>query len=81
MKTSAIKILQSYFNKKNINNLKKIVNAKKLAIGSIAFFIIIILAYLLRPIYFDYELEKQVLKNKIDIILLLSKTQSCSRRS
>ena len=66
MKTSAIKILQSYFNKKNINNLKKIVNAKKLAIGSIAFFIIIILAYLLRPIYFDYELEKQVLKNKID---------------
>ena len=24
------------------------------------------MAYLLRPIYFDYELEKQVLKNKID---------------
>ena len=66
MKTSAIKILQSYFNKKNINNLKKIVNAKKLAIGSIVIFIIIILAYLLRPIFFDYELEKQVLKNKID---------------
>ena len=66
MKTSAIKILQSYFNKKNTNNIKKIVNAKKLAIGSIAIFIIIILAYLLRPIFFDYELEKQVLKNKID---------------
>ena len=66
MKTSAIKILQSYFNKKNIYNLKKIVNGKKLAIGSIAIFIFIILTYLLRPIFFDYELEKQVLKNKID---------------
>ena len=66
MKTSAIKIVQSFFNKKNINNLKKKINPINLAIGSIVILILIILTYLLRPVFFDYELEKQVLKKKID---------------
>ena len=65
MKTSAIKIVQSYFNKKNINNLKKFVNARNIIIGVVAFFVITTVYYLLRPVFFDYESNKGIFEKKI----------------
>ncbi len=65
MKTSAIKIVQSYFNKKNINNLKKFANARNIIIGVVAFFVIIIVYYLLKPVFFDYESNREVFEKKI----------------
>tara|TARA_Y100001970_G_scaffold95263_1_gene120057 strand:+ start:25322 stop:26791 length:1470 start_codon:yes stop_codon:yes gene_type:complete len=66
MKTSAIKIVQSYLNKKNINNIKKFINRRNLIIGSFLAIIILLLSYLLRPVFFDYESNKEVFKKKID---------------
>ena len=60
------KIVQSYLNKKNINNLKKFINTRNLIIGTVAFTIVIILSYLLRPVFFDYESNKEILKEKIN---------------
>ena len=65
MKTSAIKIVQSYFNKKNINNLKKFINARNIIIGVVAFFVITTVYYLLRPAFFDYESNKGIFEKKI----------------
>jgi len=66
MKTSAIKIVQTYLNKKNINNLKKFANTRNLTIGAVVIVIIITLSYLIRPIFFDYKLNEEVLKKKIN---------------
>ena len=66
MKTLNIKIVTSYLNKKNINNLKKLINTRNLIIGTVVFTIVIILSYLLRPVFFDYESNKEILKEKIN---------------
>ena len=69
MKTSAIKIIQSFLNGKNINNLKKFINTRNLVIGTIVIIVIITLSYLLRPVFFNYELNKEIFERKINIYL------------
>ena len=66
MKTSAIKILQSYLNKKSVNNLKKKINTINLAIVSIVIIISLILWYLLKPFFFDYSFNEKIVKEKIN---------------
>ena len=65
MKTSAIKIVQSYLNKKNINNLKEFINIRNIIISVIILVVIIPLSYLLKPIFFDYESNREVFEKKI----------------
>ena len=72
MKTSAIKIVLSYLNKKNINNFKKITNFRNIIIGVVAFFLIITTYYLLRPAFFDYESNKDVIEKKVSSYLKTS---------
>ena len=69
MKTSAIKIIHSYLNKKNINNLKKFINGRNLVIIAIVIIILIALTYLLRPIFFNYNLNKEIIEKKINSYL------------
>ena len=59
MKTSAIKILQSYLNKKSVNNLKKKINTINLAIVSIVIIISLILWYLLKPFFFVLQINQR----------------------
>ena len=66
MKISATKIVQSYLNKKNIHNLKKNINARNLVIGAAAVIIIIVLSHFLRPIFFDYQSNKEIFVKKIN---------------
>ena len=68
MKTSAIKIVQSYFNKKNINNLKKFINARNIIIGVVAFFVITTVYYLLRPVFLITNQTREFLKKRLAII-------------
>ncbi len=65
MKTSAIKMIKSYFNKKNINNLKKFTNITNLVIIAAVISISLVSYYLLKPIFFDYIENKEVIEKKI----------------
>ena len=65
MKSSAIKIVQSYFSKKNINNFKKLTNIRNVLIGLVALILIISTFYLIKPTYFNYALSKQTFEKKI----------------
>lgn len=66
MKSSAIKILLAYINKRSVNNLKKKINIRNVAIVLIAIIITLILSYLLKPFFFDYSTNNQILKEKIN---------------
>ena len=65
MKTSAIKMVQAYLNKKNINNLKKFANTRIIIIGIVAFVVIIAAYYISKPIFFNYESSKEIFEKKI----------------
>ena len=65
MKSSAIKIVQAYFSKKNINNFKKLTNIRNVLIGLVALILIISTFYLIKPTYFNYALSKQTFEKKI----------------
>ena len=66
MKTSAIKIVQSLFNKKNVNKLKNNLNKKTISLAVIILFVLITSSYFIRPIFFDYKLgNKKVIEKKI----------------
>jgi len=66
MKNPAIKIIRSFLNRKNINNLKKFINTRNLVVGAIVITIIIILSYFLRPVFFNYESNKEIFERKIN---------------
>ena len=65
MKTSAIKMVQSYLSKKNINNLKEFINIRNIIISIFVLVVAGSLFYLSRPIFFDYESNKEFFKKKI----------------
>ena len=66
MKTSAIKIVQSLFNKKNVNKLKNNLNKKTISLAVIILFVLITSSYFIRPVFFDYKLgNKKVIEKKI----------------
>ena len=66
MKTSAIKIVRSLFDKKNIIKLKKFINKKNLIISPVFIGIVVISYYFFKPTFFDYETNKEVLEKKIN---------------
>ncbi len=65
MKSSAIKILQSYLNKKNVNNLKKKISKRNVILGLITVIFISLLSFFFRPYFFDYQINKEVIQNQI----------------
>ena len=66
MKTSPSKIIKSWLNKVNIRRPKNYLNKYTLSLFFISIFILTILFYFLRPIYFDYQLNKKILENNIN---------------
>ena len=65
MKSSAIKILQSYLNKKNVNNLKKKISKRNVILGLITVIFISLLSFFFRPYFFDYQINKEAIQNQI----------------
>ena len=66
MKSSAIKTVQSLFNKKNVNKLKNSLNKKTISLAVIILFVLITSSYFIRPVFFDYKLDnKKLLKKKL----------------
>jgi|ETN02SMinimDraft_4_1059925.scaffolds.fasta_scaffold39689_2 hypothetical protein len=66
MKSSAIKTVQSLFNKKNVNKLKNSLNKKTISLAVIILFVLITSSYFIRPIFFDYKLDnKKIIEKKI----------------
>jgi hypothetical protein len=66
MKTSAIKIVQSLFDKKNVNKLKNNLNKKTISLAVIILFVLITSSYFIRPVFFDYKLSnKKAVEKKI----------------
>ena len=66
MKTSPSKIIKSWLNKVNIRRPKNYLNKYTLSLFFTSIFILTILFYFLRPIYFDYQLNKKILENNIN---------------
>ncbi len=66
MKISVTKTLQTLFNKKNINILKKFLKTGRLIIGASIIIFILISTYLLRPYFFDHNIKKEIIKEKIE---------------
>ena len=69
MKTSAIKIFNTFLQKKNINKYKKFLNVK--GVVFIAGFIILfsVLFHYLKPSYFDFQKNKTIVEKKINTAL------------
>ena len=65
MKNSAIKIVRSTFNKKNYEKLNLYLNKKTIFTSIILFFVIITSIYLIKPYFYNYNLNKDVFENKI----------------
>jgi len=65
MKTSAFKIIKSRLNKRNFYNLKKYLNKKTILIGILIIFVLLAFSYFARPLYFDYQIEKENFESKI----------------
>ena len=73
MKISAFKIIKSWLNKtkpnkflNKLNKLTKVSSKERIAVGISLFIFIFIFSYLIRPIYFDYDLKKNILRAKIN---------------
>ena len=66
MKSSAIKILQSYLNKKNVNNLKKKISKKNVLISFIIVIFISLFSFFARPYFYDYSSNKEIIQSKVN---------------
>ena len=71
MKTSASKIIKLWLNKLKLNKSKNYLNKQTISIGITTIFILMILFYFLRPVYFDYQGNKKFFENKINTIFKL----------
>ena len=72
MKTSAYKFVKLWINKIDFYSAKKYLNKKTIPLSVGIFFIILILVYLLRPLYFDYDTKREVLQDKIKSVFKLN---------
>ena len=72
MKTSAIKILNSLQNKKFVNIIKKIANLKGLLILITIFLLTITSFYFIKPFFFDFKKNEDIIKTKINDYLKMS---------
>ena len=64
MKTSASKIIKFLLNKLNFRKSANYLNKHTISIGFTTIFILAVLFYFLRPIYFDYQGNKKFFENK-----------------
>lgn len=71
MKTSASKIIKYWLNKLKLNKSENYLNKQTVLIGITTIFILTILFYFLRPVYFDYQGNKKFFENKINTIFKL----------
>ena len=71
MKTSAFKIIKLWLNKLKLNKSQNYLNKRTISIGITTFFILTILFYFLKPVYFDYQGNKKLLQNKINSVFKL----------
>ena len=71
MKTSVSKIIKLWLNKLKFNKSKNYLNKHTVSIGIATIFILTILFYFLRPVYFDYQEDKKLFENKINTIFKL----------
>ena len=65
MKNSAIKIIRSVLNKKNYEKFNQYLNKKTIFTSIVLFFVMATSIYLIKPYFYDYNLKKEVLENKI----------------
>ena len=72
MKTSAIKILNSLQNKKFVNIIKKFANLKGLLILIAIFLLTITSFYFIKPFFFDFKKNEDIIKTKINDYLKMS---------
>ena len=68
MKNSAFKIIKSWLNKTNFHQLKNSLNLnkEKIFLSIPIILVLLIFFYFLRPLYFDYEIGKKNLEDKIN---------------
>ena len=72
MKTSAIKVVLSLFNLKNVNKLKSNINKKTIFGVVLGILLLALLYYFLKPFFFDLNSNKQLFENKIDKVFKLN---------
>ena len=65
MKTSVSKIIKRWLNKTNLTKYKKYLNQQTIPVVIATIFILLVLSYFLRPIYFNYEDNKKNFQNRI----------------
>ena len=65
MENPAIKILTSLFSKRKFNNFKRNFNKKTIITSTIAIFSLLIIFYLSKPYFINYNSEKKIIQNKI----------------
>ena len=71
MKTLASKTIKLWLNKLKLNKPQNYLNKHTISIGITTFFILTILFYFLKPIYFDYQGNKKLFENKINSVFKL----------
>ena len=65
MKNSVSKIIKRWLNKTNLTKYKKYLNQQTIPAVIATIFILLVLSYFLRPIYFNYEDNKKNFQNRI----------------
>ena len=66
MKTSLIKTASSIFNSLSVNNLKKKFNKKPIITWIVVSLILIVASYFIRPIFLNFNFEREFIENKIN---------------
>ena len=66
MENPVIKIFKSFFNKRNVGNFKRNLNKKTIIIGILTASLLTVLFYLGKPVFVDYNLDKQAIEQKIN---------------
>ena len=65
MKNSAIKIVRYMLNKKNYEKLNQYLNKKTIFTSIALFFLLVTSIYLIKPYFYNYDLNKNIFENKI----------------
>ena len=66
-----IKIIQSWFNKKNISIYKRYLNKKTILTGIFTIILLTAISYLIIPSLTNYDLDKEILEKKTEGLFFL----------
>ena len=66
MENPVIKIFRSFFSKKNIGNFRRNLNKKTIITGILTASLLTTLFYFGKPVFVDYNLDKQIIEKKIN---------------